>query len=344
MVLTIDDINNISEDTQFTREEIDREVIDKLFLIKQNNADGNCLFESVSQCLHNNMSKSSKYRKLVCDFYKTFENRNIYPAGSFEETIFLALLVFNNDNNDQTDHSIKICQNKIYVNTADIHILANKLKINIFIFFVKENIRIIPYLVPNSSTNIYLKYNGINHYEALLPISPPSPSKKTPSPTIITPEPRIIQTSPGQKTTSQNIITPEPRIIQANPGKKTPELSKKKNNTRRRKKLPTTINTNSPTPIKNSPTKINTNSPTPIKNSPTPNNNIILRGTQVNDELYLNKDFQMNNYRGTIIKNPNSKNIQLPYLLKFNSNNHKDLPVNNAIIGMNIDTGKLKLL
>ena len=304
MISSIDDINNLTTDMQ-----ISQAVVNTLFSIKKNGADGNCLFYSVSQSLHNNQSKAKNYRKLACDFYKKFDTTSQFSEDSLENKIKMSIL---GHVGEDENHSTEICKNLEYANYTDIFILADILKINIFIFhYIDRSCNIYPILNPNGSRNIYVKYNGVDHYEAMIP-------KK--QPTIPTPS-RI-------KTRGK---TPAPSA----------------NSTRKRSPTPRSPTPRSPTPKSTTP-----RSPTPSKRSPTPvkkavvkNNNIIVRGNPPNNESYLNKRFYMRGKDlGIIVKNPNSVNTNLGYLLKFDSDTVKDLPVSGDIIDLNINTGKLELL
>lgn len=165
--MSIDDINSSINEFK-----INTEQIDLLFDIITNSGQGNCLFFSLSQIFSEDSSQKdhAKIRKMVCDFYKTFDLYNQYDADSIEQKIQLSLMVDNT-------HYKKICKGKEWGTLADIYAISLIYKVNIILFSLfKEDpsqYLVIPIKSNENNRTIYLRYNTLNeeeeHYEAMKP-------------------------------------------------------------------------------------------------------------------------------------------------------------------------------
>ena len=173
MPTTVEQINQIVDDTK-----VSKRTVDQLFTILKNDADGNCLFYSISQSLHGNQSKAGTYRKYVCDFYRTFDQDRTYPMDSLEEKIQLAML------GTEKTHAKIICKELKWAHYIDIIILAKLLNIKIIVF--ARNNELQSYSMGAFTTQtpkhiVYLHYNGRDHYEALIPKSVDTKRKRSTS-------------------------------------------------------------------------------------------------------------------------------------------------------------------
>lgn len=160
MNTTLEQISQIVDDTQ-----VSERTVNHLFTILQNGADGNCLFYSIHQSLHGNQSDGRTYRKMICDFYKTFDKKQTYPMDSLEEKIQIAML------GTPKTHAKKICTNFEFAHYIDVIILAKLLNIKILVFVRNNALK--TYSVGSFATRapehiVYLHYNGVDHFEALV--------------------------------------------------------------------------------------------------------------------------------------------------------------------------------
>jgi len=152
------------------------DVVNNLFRNLENQADGNCLFYAISQCLYNgSYAKYNEIRKKVCDFYKTFDFEREYPEGSLEYKLKMELLF------DEDNHKKQVCKggtkNPVWGIGADITAIAILYKINIITFNLFINnlneYRVIPVKSPEFTKTIYIRLDASigdeEHYEAMIP-------------------------------------------------------------------------------------------------------------------------------------------------------------------------------
>ena len=149
-----------------------------LFAVLENGADGNCLFESIEQL--NNTFTHAKLRKQVCDYYKTFDTEQTYEDDSLEERLKIQMSVDNIEYHATTGkelkrtHDKKICVNKTYAGMMDIFVIAMLLRSNIVLLNGNEedNFTVQPIKFANDAPIMFIKFNGVDHYEALNPKNP----------------------------------------------------------------------------------------------------------------------------------------------------------------------------
>jgi hypothetical protein len=165
---------------------------DKNFKIISNKADGNCLFESIEYHLiysdyefKYGITKATKIREMVGNFYKIFDKEKDYPDDTIEYRIKMGLLFDNIDDNDDDDdvmlHDINICNDKVWASMTDVLICSLLFEMNIDLY-VKHNLIeedgddiniIINYELTkietqhNFTTTMRLLYSGKNHFEAI---------------------------------------------------------------------------------------------------------------------------------------------------------------------------------
>lgn len=194
MTITVDTLQKISEDTQFTKHSLNYK---QLFSKFENEGEGDCLFRSISQILYQNENKHLEIRKKICQFYQKFDKTGSYPEYSLKSKLQLALIGSEFDSNDvRTDESTgeSLSEENVWGSTAEILIAAMIFRTNIIIIstFNKSSYNVIPYCGSSKAKKppIFLFYNGENHYEALVPIrrssrrlskqaEEPKPSKET---------------------------------------------------------------------------------------------------------------------------------------------------------------------
>jgi hypothetical protein len=133
MMISIDEINNLTKEFN-----IDKKKIDNLFEIIENDGKGNRLFYSLSQIFteSNSQKKHNELRKKVCDFYKKFNLNTPYNIDSVEEKIQLLLLTDN-------EHKKNICKggkNPEWGTLVDIYAISSIFNVNVILFnLFREN-------------------------------------------------------------------------------------------------------------------------------------------------------------------------------------------------------------
>lgn len=174
MTVTVNTLQKISQDTQFTKHLLNYKQIFSKF---ENEGEGDCLFRSISQILYGNENKHLEIRKKICQFYQKFDKTGSYPDDSLKSKLQLALIGSEFDSNDvRTDESTgeSLSEENVWGSTAEILIAAIVFRTNIIIIstFNKSSYNVIPYCGSSKAKKppIFLFYNGENHYEALVPI------------------------------------------------------------------------------------------------------------------------------------------------------------------------------
>lgn len=162
--VTYDTIDDLTEEQLFPSD-----VIDALFMRQKNGADGNCLFYSVLQSLLPTMSKNhlvsnaAVLRQRVCDFYTTFDENDTYPPDSLQQQIALSMM---QDDGHRTD----ICVDQEYAEMQDIFVLAHLMQLKIVLFHLIPSkmyrVSVVTHHQPKRT--VYLRYNGVDHYEAFV--------------------------------------------------------------------------------------------------------------------------------------------------------------------------------
>lgn len=160
-------------------DEFNFETFKEHFQVKRTGGDGNCLFNAIEILtgIPNTVS-----RKFVCDFY----TNNNKPSDLNEQAEFQYM--FDNTDIDEegveTNHSANICNNLVYASILDAWILTQLVKCNIVLIISsapetgkKKSYRtnLLEYhtlfkktKTPSSEPELYIHFNGVNHYEALL--------------------------------------------------------------------------------------------------------------------------------------------------------------------------------
>ena len=147
------------------------------FNIIKNDANGNCLFESISYLINNLPKKKKKLcqkdiRLLVHDFYKKFDRDIKYPDGTIEQSILLGL-IFENQDEDKNcvyiSHDRNIINDMVWGSLIDILVCSVVLDVDINLYVYHGNdVRLekIKFQYRNKHT-LNLLYNGVNHFESL---------------------------------------------------------------------------------------------------------------------------------------------------------------------------------
>lgn len=142
-----------------------------------NNADGNCLFESI-ECLlvgstyelEHGETTSEEIREMVGNFYKNFDREIDYPINTIEYNIKMGIIFDNFD--DEMSHDYNICNDKVWASMTDVLIcsLIFEININLYKFVAQTNTYHLEKIKSqyNFTNTINLLYNGINHFEALV--------------------------------------------------------------------------------------------------------------------------------------------------------------------------------
>jgi hypothetical protein len=166
---------------------LSEEDFESQFQIVRNNADGNCLFESMEHLLNFSeyefkygITKSAKIRKMVSDFYKRFDRCIDYPESTVEYKIKMGVL-FDNMDEDGLSHEDNILNDKVWASMTDVLICSLLFEMNIYLFVKNDSftfeenevIDVTTYEMSKIETQydfkstIYLLYSGGNHFEAL---------------------------------------------------------------------------------------------------------------------------------------------------------------------------------
>ncbi len=135
----------------------------EFFVVRNAIGDGNCLFHSVSTLVP--QYNHTQLRKMVCDYYKTFNRRRNYPDGTLKN--FLKIQLISDDNLDNRIlHERNICKNRVWGGMIDVIVLADVLNTNIIVMInYNGNYYVNTVMHDENSPTIIIKYNGINHFE-----------------------------------------------------------------------------------------------------------------------------------------------------------------------------------
>ncbi len=157
--------------------ELSKREFNNCFNVIANNADGNCLFESIEYLLvgslyelKNGYTSASDIRAMVGNFYRDFDKDIDYPESTIEYKIKIGNIFDNID--DEMQHDYNIWNDKVWASMTDVLICSLIFEININLYKY------------NSSTDMYnlekitsqynfintvnILYNGINHFEAIV--------------------------------------------------------------------------------------------------------------------------------------------------------------------------------
>jgi len=153
-----------------------------LFKILPADDDGNCLFYSIEQ-LHSEFD-FSELRNAVCEYYKNFDKDGYYPENSIKYYLQIQM-ISDNEEEDGTLHQDNICVDQEWAGIMDVIALTDILKTNIVVMIMrKEGYTVQPFIYNERAKTIFVKFNGKNHFEPLLPKF----DVKTPSATYSSPK------------------------------------------------------------------------------------------------------------------------------------------------------------
>ncbi len=157
------------------------------FFIKDNKADGNCLFYSIAESIYGDDTLHLEIREVVSNFYNTFRaNPELYKEGSLLYKIAFSIL-YDNIDDDNSIHSDVIGTEGVYANFTDMMICAFVFDINIIMFDYgietlpkkrgkKHNLINISRHATKVEINnelgictIYIRFINKNHFEAMIP-------------------------------------------------------------------------------------------------------------------------------------------------------------------------------
>ena len=138
-----------------------------LFRILEVGDDGNCLFYSIEKL--NSKYDYDELRENVCEYYKQFDKSGNYPEDSLKAKLQIQM-ISDNEEDDGTLHEDVICNDLEWGGIMDVIALADILKTNIVMCLMrKEGYTIQPFMYKSSANTIFVKYNGRDHFEPLLP-------------------------------------------------------------------------------------------------------------------------------------------------------------------------------
>lgn len=141
----------------------------------ENNANGNCLFETMEYLLSGTLyeynhgyTRASEIREMVGQFYKDFDKDIDYPINTIEYNIKIGILFDNMDDAEEA-HDINICNDKVWASMTDVLIcsLLFNVNINLYKYFEKKYHLEKITSQYNFMETINILYNGVNHFEAL---------------------------------------------------------------------------------------------------------------------------------------------------------------------------------
>jgi hypothetical protein len=146
-----------------------------------NDAEGNCLFESVAYLI-NKLPRDDDdedishhdVRRMVYDFYKEFDRDIKYPTIAIESAILLGLSFDNEDDDENEDgelmkHEDNVEYDKVWGSVTDLLVCSVIFDVDIDLFKKYDDkcyMDKISFQYENKHT-IGILYNGINHFEAI---------------------------------------------------------------------------------------------------------------------------------------------------------------------------------
>lgn len=144
----------------------------KLFEILPAVDDGNCLFSSIEQLTSN--YDLHELRQMVCEYYKNFDKDKTYPNNSPKSYLQIQMISDNEEEDDDGNpqlHENSICIDFNWAGIMDVIALTDILKVNIVLMIMgKQGYTTQPYVYNKRGKTIFVKYNGKNHFEPLLPL------------------------------------------------------------------------------------------------------------------------------------------------------------------------------
>jgi len=148
----------------------ERKHIEPYFYFLPNQAQGDCLFESMSQLLYKNSEKTQSLRQEVADFYKSFDDSLEYPVNTIEDKIKLTLLADPYDDSGEL-HKTNIAKDNVFANLGDIFVLSKIHRCNILLLKQEGMFyRVIPIKNKGGSVFYHIRMISDEHFEACLPV------------------------------------------------------------------------------------------------------------------------------------------------------------------------------
>lgn len=162
--------------TESSRELMTMSDFYRCFKTIDNNANGNCLFESMAYLLEGSLyelehgvTSSDEIRYMVGEFYRKFDKDIYYPENTIEYRIKLGNMFDNID--DEMPHDYNIYNDKVWASMTDVLICSLIFEININLYKYSSELNMYLLEKINSQYNfpetVNLLYNGVNHFEAL---------------------------------------------------------------------------------------------------------------------------------------------------------------------------------
>jgi len=156
---------------------------EKLFLIKQNPADGNCLFWAVAEFVEEWDHK--QLRRLLGQFYASLDKNAEVSDDSLHARLLMQMTSDNIDYHAITHkelkkkHEVRICKNLVYAGIMDVIAFAYLLKRPVELYQKQQfgensehtprmSIDVFEDASAHGKPPIRLFFNGTDHFEALL--------------------------------------------------------------------------------------------------------------------------------------------------------------------------------
>lgn len=165
--MNLDELINLLDSVKNSHGIIPKRKFNTLFEILHAHDDGNCLFYSIEQL--NSKYNFSELRNALCQYYKNFDKYGNYRENSIKQYLQIQM-ISDNEEEDGTLHEDNICVDQEWAGIMDVIALTDILKTNIVMMIMrKEGYTVQPYIYNDRAKTIFIKYNGKNHFEPLLP-------------------------------------------------------------------------------------------------------------------------------------------------------------------------------
>lgn len=165
--MDLDEIISLLDQNKNTHGIMPKKKFNTLFEILPAGDDGNCLFYSIEQL--NSRYNYSELRLALCEYYKDFDVYGDYPENSVKQKLQIQMISDNEEENG-TLHQDNICNDQEWGGIMDVIAITDILKINIFVMIMrKEGYTVQSYIYRPTAKTIFIKYNGRDHFEPLLP-------------------------------------------------------------------------------------------------------------------------------------------------------------------------------
>jgi hypothetical protein len=147
---------------------------------------------------------------------RDFDSQEIYPEDSIKQKLQIQMISDNVDDDGRL-HQDKICRDKVWSGIMDVIALTDILKINIvMLIMVKKGYTVQPFVYKKNAKTIFVKYNGVNHFEPLIPLfNVKSPSvKHLDSSKSLSPKTKRMIEEMDKMSKSKSVSTETKRIIE----------------------------------------------------------------------------------------------------------------------------------